>query len=272
MITAKHKNLFAVSCIIFALIVYAIIACSLVSWIVYGVVVQDAFIIEGTTVYYSGEPIFKPWSIFLYLTTQNTFFTATVLLLLGIAVISKNEKFIQFMCKNTLWSYILVFYTLMNVTVFVFDAFTGFQAYIVEFEKFKVSYISIVSITSRFVLHHALWVYLILLFRHIQTTQVIKSAANKSWPCVIIFLYFIVWYLLINILGRFAFKPYEWYPYVAIIPFGFFKLVGIPVDNLLLTGIFYFIITILDVCISLLVYIFKRILNNRTIKYCKDKL
>lgn len=265
MIIAKHKIVFAIACIIFALIVYALNICSFISLDLFGNVIQDAYIIEGTSVYYSGEPVMSPWALFLYLTTQNTIFVGTVLLLLGISILFNLNKLQKLLLRNTLWSYIFVFYSIMNVSVFLFDCVTGFVSYYDDIVNFGFNFISLTSILCRFMLHHGLYIYLLIIIHYIYPLTLSRSRAHKVWPSVVIFLYFLIWYIITSFIGKFAFQPYEWYPYKAIMPLGLFTSLGINSSNPWVLSVFYMLLILVDVAIVSLVYVFRLLFNKRTV-------
>ena len=56
MYITKNKKKFFVECLIYALIVYAIVICSFIMWAVYGNQIEAAYVKEGVNVYYSGKP------------------------------------------------------------------------------------------------------------------------------------------------------------------------------------------------------------------------
>lgn len=259
MITQAKKTKIAVQCLIFSLIIFALVICSFIVNSVYNKQITEVYIEDNVTTYYSGEPIINPFCIFLYLTTQNSLFIGVVMLLLSLSIFFKNKFLEKYLLNNNIWAYISMIYIFMFLAVLIFDIITGFKVYKATILNFGFSFISVTILLNRFVLHHALVIWFFILLKNIYPNKIsLSNKANLIMP-----LYYIFWYLLINIIGN-SMSPYHWFPYILIVPQGFFEFCNISNVTGLLTVVYYVVLVSLLFMINMVYYLFRRLLNFRT--------
>lgn len=259
MYIAKNKKKFFMQCLIYALIVYAIVICSFIMWAIYGNQIEKAYLQEGVYVYYSGKPIFNPFCIFEYLTTINSLIIATFILLLGCGILVNNEKFKKIILNVHIWSYVTTIFTFMFIAVIVFDLITAFEAYRELYPFFGISFISITMWTSRSFLHHFLYFYYLLLYKGFRPS---KDERKMFLPYIVMVSFYVIWYVMINIVGKFALKPYEWYPYILIMPEGFFEFAHLSSSPFLYV-IYYCGLIGVEVAMCFTFYFVKKFLNKK---------
>ena len=259
MYITKNKKKFFVECLIYALIVYAIVICSFIMWAVYGDQIEAAYVKEGVNVYYSGKPIFNPFCIFEYLTTINSLIIATSILLLGIGALVNSDKFKKRILNIHIWTYVTTIFTFMFIAVIVFDLITAFEAYRELYPFFGISFISITMWTSRSFLHHFLYFYYLLLFKGFRP---IKEEKKAYYPYIIMVSFYVLWYVMINIIGKFCLQPYEWYPYILIMPKGFFEFAHLT-PSLFLYIVYYIGLISVEVAMCFTFYFVKKFLNKK---------
>lgn len=258
MIIAKNEKVFFIKCLIYALIAYSIIICSFIMWAIDGKAIQEIYLDVSTNVYYSGKPIFNPFAIFEYQTTLNSLFIATCVLFLGIGGLTKKDFILKRILNVNIWAYISTIFVFMFIAVLFFDVVTMFEAYRELIEHFSFSFISIVQITSRFVLHHVLIFYYIWLLKDFRP---IKSESLSYKSAIVIIIYYVVWYILVNIIGKGAYGNYEWYPYILIMPKGFLTFFNLPLNAF--TYVVYYLGLIALLPIMIISFHFsKRLLNK----------
>ncbi|MGN1295183.1 MAG: hypothetical protein ACI4U5_02130 [Bacilli bacterium] len=259
MYITKNKKKFFIKCLIYALIVYTIVICSFIMWAVYGKQIEEAYLEEGVLVYYSGKPIFNPFCIFEYLTTINSLIIATAVLFLGIGILINNEKIKKIILNVHIWTYVTTIFTFMFIAVIVFDLITSFEAYRELYPFFGLSFISITMWTSRSVLHHFLYFYYLLLYKGFRP---LKDKRKVYFPYIIMVSFYVLWYVIINIVGKFCLQPYEWYPYILIMPKGFFAFAHLPSSPLLYV-VYYIGLVSVEVAMCFTYYFVKKFLNKK---------